>query len=88
MNSIFSIFDSKANYFLNPFVMQYGAALRSFIHVANDASHDIGKHPEDYVLYQLGEFNPSDGSITLLSTPKSIASGLQMRSAPVVSGTP
>lgn len=63
MTKMFSVFDSKAVVFGLPiFVPTKGAAIRSFSDVANDPKSSIGKHPEDYSLFYLGEFDDSTGS--------------------------
>ena len=32
-------------------------AVRTFADMANDSNHNIGKHPEDYTLYHIGEWD-------------------------------
>lgn len=70
---IFSIFDSKAGYFHTPhFIKSRGDAVRSFIESANDKTHFVGKHPEDYCLFELGCFDDLSGIVTVFGTPKSL----------------
>ncbi len=60
---VFSIFDSKAQLFLQPFYSQTtGTALRSFYEAANDENHVFSKHAGDYTLFHLGEFNEETGT--------------------------
>lgn len=62
---LFSVYDSKAKVYSNPFVAgQKGSALRSFQDVSKDKTHPIGKHPEDYALYQIGEWDDDKGIVT------------------------
>lgn len=64
---IFSIYDSKANAFLTPFFMaSAGLAIRAITDLVEDPNHQFNKHSADYTLFQLGEFDLTDG---LLSQP-------------------
>ena len=68
MTGVFSIFDVKADAYRNLFTMNTKAqAIRSFSDLAHDESTDVGKHPEDYRLVKLGEFDESSGA--LVPTP-------------------
>lgn len=52
---LFRIFDIKAEAFMPVFNSEStGSALRTFGEMANDKDHIVGRHPEDYVLYELG----------------------------------
>ena len=58
LHKIFSVFDSKAELYLTPFFMKTkGEAVRGFEDVANDKNSAIGRHPEDYTLFELGEYD-------------------------------
>lgn len=60
---IYSVYDSKAKTFSQPFFSNAaGSALRSFQDIANDKNHPIGAHPEDYTLFEIGEFDDSIGT--------------------------
>lgn len=62
---IFSVFDEKAKAFLPPFFLPEKAmAVRVFSDCANDVNHQFGKHPEDYTLFELGNFDGSSGQLT------------------------
>lgn len=75
---IYTVYDSKAEAYLPPFFMQSkGQAIRSFITVANDKTHDIGKYPEDYTLFELGEFFDESAGFTLYSTPVSLGVAIE-----------
>lgn len=60
--NVYTIFDSASQAYMRPFFMQSdGQALRSFTDIAQDADHDIGKHPEDYSLYRIGTYDDAKG---------------------------
>lgn len=77
--SMFSIYDSKADAYLPPFFLHNEfMALRVFTDCANDQTHQFGKHPEDYTLFELGSFEDSNAKIALHDTPKSIAVAIEL----------
>lgn len=72
---IFSIYDSKAKIWSRPmYVQETGQMIREFQDIANDKNHPIGKHPEDYALYQIGIWEDKHGIMTQLK--ESISLGL------------
>ena len=59
---MFAIYDVKADCYLTPFFFPAnGQALRAFGDLANDSNSIIGRHPVDYKLCLVGEFDDSDG---------------------------
>ncbi len=74
---MFVIFDSKANAYLQPwFLSQDGMALRVFSDCVNDKEHNFGRHPEDYTMFRIGEFNDQDANIDW-EAPKSMGNGIE-----------
>lgn len=64
---MFSVYDSKANAYLNPFYARTtGVAIRQFTQAVNDQTHDFHKFAGDYTLFELGEFNVETGHVTML----------------------
>lgn len=62
---VFSVFDTKAKAFLPPFFMpEQGQALRIFTDAVNKPDHQFHAHPEDYALYDIGDFDDSKGILT------------------------
>lgn len=60
----YSIFDSATAAYMRPFVMQSdGQAVRAFHDEAVRAETDINRHPQDYSLFRLGDFDDSSGSL-------------------------
>lgn len=61
---IFTIYDEKAHAYLPPFVMHNDAmAIRVFGDCLNSNDHQFAKHPHDYSLYRVGEFDDSSGTV-------------------------
>ena len=62
MNLAFSIFDSKlGKYFAPTFMPSRGIAIRQFSDQAMDENTPIGKHPADYTLFEVGQFDDDKG---------------------------
>lgn len=58
----FSVLDSKASVFGTPFFSATaGSALRMFTDLVNDKNSIVSRHPEDFSLYVIGEFDDSTG---------------------------
>ncbi len=62
---IFSIFDAAANRFMDPFCAPtVEFAIRGFKEACQTAGHQFFKFPEDYAIYQVGDFNAELGVLT------------------------
>lgn len=65
---VFSVYDSKALAFSAPFFAPTpGAAIRLFSDACNDGQTMWSKHPGDFVLYQIGEFDDGNAELSSLS---------------------
>lgn len=65
IHKVVAIYDRKAEAFLKPvFVQSNGAALRSFGDAVNNPETEFSKHPEDYTMFALGEWNDGSGVYT------------------------
>lgn len=64
ITKVFAIYDTKALCFGVPFFMPtVGGAVRAFADVANESTSTIYKHPTDYILFQVGEFDDDKGDL-------------------------
>jgi len=73
---VFSIFDSKASCFGQPFYMANDAlARRAFGDLAKDATSNVSRHPDDFKLYCLGAFDDCAGKFDSLSQPDFLNTG-------------
>lgn len=62
-----SMYDKKSGIYARPFAAITKAdAMRAFADIALDKTHPIGKHPEDYDLYVVGDFDDNTGIVTYL----------------------
>lgn len=63
-NKMFTIYDSKAELFLQPFCYKTeGQAIRGFSETINDPQSQIFKYPDDYTLYEIGVFDDDTGTV-------------------------
>lgn len=70
-DGVFSIFDHCAGVYCTPFVMESAnLAMRSFSDYCCIPDTSIFKHPEDYALFQLGEYNKKTGRLISLECPR------------------
>lgn len=70
---IYSIRDSKAEYFTQPFFKKtHGEAERDFKMLASEPDSKICKFKEDYDLYYLGEYDENTGILTPLPLPEAM----------------
>lgn len=61
----YSIYDRKALQYHPPFFASTdGSATRSFGDLVNDTRTTIGSHPNDFVLYLVGEYDDQKGALT------------------------
>jgi hypothetical protein len=83
-NKIFSIYDVKAQAYINPFFLpKVAIAIRSFVDCVYDPNHQFGKNPQDYTLFTLGEFNIETGEFEIHESPVHVITGLEARAAAI-----
>ena len=73
----YNIYDAKAEIYLPPFFARAnGEAVRIFTNFANDKSHPIGEHPEDYTLFRIGFYDQAKGLIAGLDASEPLGKAL------------
>lgn len=61
---VFSVYDSKAQAFLQPFFSSNGAtACRMFERAVNEVDSNFGRHAGDYELFEIGDFDDASGTL-------------------------
>lgn len=77
---MFAVRDVKADQFLSPFCSPNGgSALRSFCDAVQNENSLINKHPEDYQLYEVGEYVEQSGEIVPVVPVKFIANATDFK---------
>lgn len=81
---VYGIYDIKAGYYKTPFMMHSdGEAIRGFSDLANDTGVDIGKHPEDYALFHLAEFDTVKGEYKNEIAPRNLINAINAVKVPI-----
>lgn len=71
---IYAVLDTKISAFMQPFfALTNGQAMRMFGDTVEDTNSNFHKHPEDYALYYLGEFDDASGKLTDAPTAEYLA---------------
>jgi hypothetical protein len=75
---VYSIYDKAAFIYNRPFhAVNVGVALRSFRDVYEDKRSDIAKHPEDFCLYEVGEYCDQTGDFFNLETNQKVLEAIE-----------
>lgn len=79
----YSVYDSKANAFMEPWLARTaGLAMRQFEDSVNDGRSIVCTHPEDFTLFELGEFDQAKGALVSYATPKSLCRAQELKKTP------
>lgn len=77
---VFTVFDQKAGSYLIPmFQVSRGVACRLFIAAVRDREHEFGRFPEDFTLFELGEYDEATAEFRTYQNPEVVMTGLQAR---------
>lgn len=77
---IFAIYDSKAEAYNQPFFMgTKGQALRAFTDEINNSQSMISKHPADYTLMEIGEYDDSTGQLSPLPAKINLGTAIELK---------
>ncbi len=75
---IYVVHDQKAGAFLQPwFLPTDGMATRCFADCVNDPKHNFGRHPADYTLFCIGDFQDSNAEISTEGGRRSLGNGVE-----------
>lgn len=78
MKMIFSVYDSAAKFYSDPFfALTKGQALRDFVTACNDPKTYLNQHPGDYTLFYLGSFDEQTSVCTFEPTPISLGKAIE-----------
>ena len=76
-HKIFTIHDVKADAYFPPFYLpNKSMAIRQFGDMVNDENSQISKHPADYTLFELGEWDDNNADFVEL-TKNSLGNGVE-----------
>ncbi len=73
----YCIFDTASGIYQRPyFVGSDNEATRAFADLVSETEHPVGKHPEDYSLFRVGNFNDVKGVLSGDDLKECIMTGL------------
>lgn len=75
----YSIFDNKANAYLQPFFSINADTARREFHKAVNGDGQFNRWAEDYSLFQMGCFDQDDGTWEMHSAPKHIVNAVTLK---------
>lgn len=76
---VFAVYDSKVKAYMQPFFMQTeGQAIRSWVDAVNDQSTQFYKHPEDFTLFLISEYDEESGKFKNCGTPEAKGLALEL----------
>jgi len=85
--NVFTIFDEKAQAYNVPFFQSHvGQAIRSFSDLVQDPKSTLQKHPSDFSLYHIGEFDDGDARIVSFPEPRLVSRASEFSSDMVIRG--
>lgn len=81
---IYTVHDSKAEAYLQPFFAANDAvAMRYLETAANDSGHEFARHAEDYTLFEIGGFDETTGNMDPVH-PRSVTKIIDLIAAPAL----
>lgn len=80
MSKLYTLYDSKSESYSSPSVNPArGQAIRSFGDAVNSGESVLSSHPEDFTLFEIGEFDTSTGLLKAYDTKVSVANGADVK---------
>lgn len=77
---VFSVLDAKSEAYGMPlFFAAKGQAIRAFDDQVNSQESLISKHPKDFTLCHIGEFDDTTGLLVPLNQPVSLGTGADFK---------
>lgn len=84
VSKVFSVYDSKAGIYMPPFLLRSkGDAIRGFTDLCNDEKTAVCRHPSDFTLFELGEFDDDKGEFVMYNAKISLGVAIEFKRAPL-----
>lgn len=76
---VYTVKDAKAEAYLTPFYQHTTAlALRQFEDMVKNPEHPFAKHPEDYSLWKIGDYDDLKGQLINLELNEHLANAIDI----------
>jgi len=77
---VYSVYDNKCEFHKFTFAQRTkGEAIRTFTDLANDANTEICKHPEDFSLFFIADFDETKGEYKNVTPPEHLGLALEFK---------
>ena len=74
----YTVYDGKVAAYLPPFYCRAdGEAIRMFAESVMSEGHQFAKHPEDFTLFYIGEYDDETAKVECVITPVSLGTALE-----------
>lgn len=84
MQNIYTVYDSKAEAYMQPFFSQTaGTAARAFEKAVNDPQHDFHQNAGDYTLFEIGQWDEHTGKIQMFDAKNALGVATQYLKNPI-----
>lgn len=81
MKKLFCVYDSQTTMFGPPILgINKGDVIRQFTVLVNDGQSQFSKHPMDFALFEIGDYDESTGSIAPVAVPVRIITANELLS--------
>jgi len=81
---IYTVYDCKAEAYLNPFYSaSRGQAIRSWEKACNDPQTSMCEYPQDFTLFEIGDFDISNGQFYPYESKISLGTGVEFKKTPI-----
>lgn len=78
---VYAVYDSAVGAYMAPFyARQKGEAIRGFTDLANDEKTNVARHPSQFSLFFLGEFDDTNGLLSAAVAPERVVGAHEVRS--------
>lgn len=85
----YTLYDVKALTYSPPFYAgAHGQAVRMVMEIAHDTNTTVGRHPADFTVYCIGQFNDATGSLLPRETREHIADVVSLLRPPAATTLP
>lgn len=77
---VFTVYDSKIEAYMQPFYMQSkGQAIRAWSDTIQDEKTQFNKHPEDFTLFEIADYDEKSGKFENYLAPISLGTALELK---------
>lgn len=80
MKKLLSVYDAKINSYKDVFTAEHsGAAIRGFEDAVNNPKTELHQHPEDFYLYELGQYDAEQGLVIPHDIPIALCKAMDFK---------